>query len=684
MNKTILFVVLGLLMITSAFAVAPFDDNTWYFSFDDSTKAGTTYRNLINSSNNATIYNSPTNVTGKIQQAIMTDPTGTKSVTIPSSLITNNSEYVSYGGWIKPNSLATRGFILGQEVSGQLAGHGATIETTGYLTCYFSGGPGVGTDAAQTSAGTIGVGVYSHVMCTYNKTEGIIRAYINGTLRANASSTRYATKSANSLYGLGGEILDGSSTVTNVFNGSIDEFGYWNEQLSGIDIQKLYNSGAGIAFNYSAGYVFQSSINTFNVTITNGTNIAIYNSTTGYIYISNLTGDYNYTARSLNYNDMNGTINTSISNLTTLSFTRYNGFDLYIYDEQTGNIITQNLTINLYGQNTLYSNTFTTTSGYYPFSLLSADTYVVRVSNSNYTSRSYIVTITNNSFSTLNAYLINGSVSSVTFTVTDFNTQSVIANVIVSQQKVINSSTRIVSSCLSDVAGQCLFYYATNDPYSFSFTKSNYTTRLISFNPILSPTYSIIMSLNSSQTDYTGSMAGVDIQVGPNFIESNSTENISFEISVPQANIVNYSMTAYVPGVGTYTKTGTNAYGEILLQEVNITNINDSVIYVGYNYYLADGQNHNFSVIIPVRTYGDGTFARAGASIYGLSYFERIIISTIITIIMAAVAYWFGGTQAAGVIAIFVLGYMVAISMISVWIAAPSMLFLFFVIVRYS
>lgn len=129
----------------------------------------------------------------------------------------------------------------------------------------------------------------------------------------------------------GGDILIGTEGTTNFFNGSMDEMGIWNRSLNLSEIEEIYNSGNGLAFqvgfdtvtvtlnNPPDSDVFVDASTIFNATIvptstTNLTNSTLFiyntNSTIFASFENTITGD--------------GVSNVTTFNVTTLTPNDYN------------------------------------------------------------------------------------------------------------------------------------------------------------------------------------------------------------------------------------------------------------------------------------------------------------------------------------------------------------------------
>lgn len=407
-----------------------------------------------------------------------------------------------------------------------------------------------------------------------------------------------------------------------------------------------------------------------------------------------------------NFQDINWTASTSTSgpsenfnrqyswiNISFYNPYRPNNLILNYYDEMTGTWLGGNSTgekmqVDVLSSDGIYHYANTTLNDNFLLVNATSSTYIISSrsnSGTNYLSRQYVVTVNETGPTIATIYMLNATTTQTTTMNVIDASGSALADAIVTQEKIIGGTYTIVASCITDVAGQCDFLYNTGDSYRFTVTLTGYSTKVFLTNPILSSNYNIPLQQNSTETIYSGPFSGVSVQISPSYFQNNTVNNFTYQISSPSGKLSSYHLRVNGSGLGDNGTQGSNAYGENLQVSLNVTNATaSSVLSFYYDYSTITNESYNYTVTIPVRFFSDGTFAKAGADIYGLTYWERIIIVTILVIICSAIASWAGGVVAGSVMAMFILGYMVAISMISIWIAAPTIIFLFIVAVRYS
>lgn len=153
-------------------------------------------------------------------------------------------------------------------------------------------------------------------------------------------------------------------------------------------------------------------------------------------------------------------VNTTVTSYTT------NSIIFYIYDETNGTLL-NGTTVTLYLTSDAISYNYTTGTGTLNATLLSPEAYTINYGATGYNAREYIYTLTNQSTTVLNLYLLATSEEDlVRVTILDTSAQRV-QDAIVKMQKKNLSSTNYytVEMCNTDILGQCLLhanlYYTT-------------------------------------------------------------------------------------------------------------------------------------------------------------------------------------------------------------------------------
>lgn len=250
--KNLLWVLVALLIMSSAFATLNANNTRFYFSLDNSTSIGSTYVNIANNSlPNGTVVGTLTrNVTGIVAQAANFS---NGRIELPNTIVQAQATNIraSWGGWVRVNSFAGRNWVMGTEVTGQTGGHGLAIETSGITRCYVA--QGGSTSIADVALGT-NPNIWRHIVCTYDGSN--IRIYVNGTLQNTTASTKTLTVVANTWPI--GQMVTSPSTYSNPFVGTLDEIFYANVTLNDSQVQALWNNGNG--FNPFAPFISEATI----------------------------------------------------------------------------------------------------------------------------------------------------------------------------------------------------------------------------------------------------------------------------------------------------------------------------------------------------------------------------------------------------------------------------------------
>jgi len=228
-----------------------------------------------------------------------------------------------------------------------------------------------------TTGVTMSTGSWHHIV--YTRSAGTYKVYVNGTLVDTVTGGRTGDVLGTAGFRQGANTL----TPTNGFDGHLDQFLFYTQELNATEVSELYNSGAGLdpftstdtSFNITAADAETAApINTFNVTL-NSTKLTTTNGTITY----NVTGEYTTLIEAEGYQPVTTTYTydagTSVQwnltkidrNVTFQAFNNFssplNDFNLSIdgvpYTTSTGTIIAE------LDRTVLHNLTFTA-EGYYP------------------------------------------------------------------------------------------------------------------------------------------------------------------------------------------------------------------------------------------------------------------------------------------------------------------------------
>ena len=371
---------------------------------------------------------------------------------------------------------------------------------------------------------------------------------------------------------------------------------------------------------------------------------------------------------------VNGTTaNVTVNGPTNYTFTLYksNSVRIYIKDEITNNPITENITIRWSSNTTTWENE--TNTGSLFIHNITPDEYELLFYGTNYSTRSYTITIGNQSTQELTAYMISSTYSTI-FTIKDIDTATILDGVAITMYKQINSSWVTVESKVTDISGKAQFYYDPIAHYRFFLSNTNYDDYVFYLNPILFSTYDVFM-VRSDLLNYSVDFENIGFIYSPTIFYNNQNETFTFLISSPEGLLTDYGIKLTYPG-GTSTDSGVNAIGEQLTADVNITNAtNYDVVVLEWNYTTSLSGTRTYTVNLPIITNSTpGTWLSNKDKTYGLGLFERLLIATIIIIFTVGIATMVGQVLPGVAIGLFLFGFLVFIGFIPLWAILPSML----------
>jgi hypothetical protein len=373
----------------------------------------------------------------------------------------------------------------------------------------------------------------------------------------------------------------------------------------------------------------------------------------------------------------------------TLFFKTYGyGLDyliIRIYDEKTGTLINQNISIVFSNFDTEIQGS-TTNGSFYVGSTsplaLNFSTWTVAFGGANYTTRLYTITYTNYLEQTLNAYLTNSS-GYTQLTIKDLSNGDVIEEAFITMYRIINGSWQTLESKYSDVTGKSQFYYSSDVNYKFFVSKVGYENYVFYLNPILFSSYEV--NLNPSATiDYEIDYDKLAIIYSPQTFQNNQNTSFNFIISSPNGTLSGYGFNVTYPFLGgtqSYATSGANAIGGQLSGYVNVTGASISdMVRLNYYYISTLGGRRNFTVFLSISdtSYSNNTFVSNRSKTYGLTIFERIFIITLVIVFFCGLIFFIGYPVAGGLLGLCLWMYSVYIGFVPLWAILPSCLMGFF------
>jgi len=483
--------------------------------------------------------------------------------------------------------------------------------------------------------------------------------------------------------------IDGT-THTSCFNLSADTYnvqatkaGWYNHnqtftvtalQNATLTIQNLSYANLTI---YAIDGTTNESLSGYSLRIGSTTSPTFLETATGVtnhsVYLIN--GTYNTTITMPGYATTTGFANITVGGHTNHTFTLYkaNSVTITIRDEITNNLITDNVTIRWTNNATTWENI--TDTGTLFISNLTVSNYTLLFYSSNYSTRTYTISVGNLSTQFLTAYMISSAYSTI-FTIKDIDTGDILPDVLFTMYKQINSTWSPVESKYSDITGKVQVYYDPIGNYRFYLAKTGYEDLIFYLNPILFSTYDVKM-VKTSPLNYTVDYDDIAILYGPKAFYNNNNTILNFLISSPRGLLTDYSITVTYPG-GNDTASGVNAIGEQLSVWVNITNATRwDRVRLDYNYTTSLSGTRTFTQYLPIitnATASENTWMANKDRTFGMGLFERVLIATIIVILVVGIASLVGQSLPGVALGLFVFGFLTYIGFIPLWAILPSML----------
>jgi hypothetical protein len=312
----------------------------------------------------------------------------------------------------------------------------------------------------------------------------------------------------------------------------------------------------------------------------------------------------------------------------------YNSIWVYAF-RQTDSVSISNFNVTVANTtNEYYANG---TGGVARISLIPSGVYEVRVSASGYVVASYVITVTDNSAQTINAYLTSDA-NTFTFTVKNKNTGNIIEGATITQRRFIGGVLTTVASKQTDIIGKAHFSYEEGVEYSFLVNKNNFINR--NFNLIIIyDDYTILLTPDSSHNE---AVYIDDVSINPkgfSFVGDGNNSYYALEF-VSTGQLESYYINITYSGGSNYVE-GTNTNGEIINNSLILVGINNydevtvkygykSTVNAAYKHYTA---KHRITDVPSRRT------SLGGAKNYfnGLGAMERVFGGTILVMIITSI-----------------------------------------------
>jgi hypothetical protein len=154
-----------------------------------------------------------------------------------SNIIVSNSDF-SVSGWFNISAGNDEKALFGSRtalINGFLV---RTAFNNNYLELFV----GNGSWFSDQASSNVEDGGYHMVTLTYDADSNIALLYVDSLVEVNLSSG--LTVGATNLLSFG---CSGETLCTNYFNGKMDELGFWNRTISGVEVVELFNSSSGLS-----------------------------------------------------------------------------------------------------------------------------------------------------------------------------------------------------------------------------------------------------------------------------------------------------------------------------------------------------------------------------------------------------------------------------------------------------
>jgi hypothetical protein len=341
-----------------------------------------------------------------------------------------------------------------------------------------------------------------------------------------------------------------------------------------------------------------------------------------------------------------------------------------IYNVSSGLKINQSVEIQAELENSI--ELFNTSNGV-KFLNLTEGAYTFKFFSEDFENTQYLLTVGNNSFQRLDVYMAEVGEQSTVFTFVDKDTGNIIEGAILSVKRLVGNKWVVINTLKSDVSGKVTFTYKPNTRYQFTVVANNYKTRNFELDPIIFTTYNI--NLEKQVQPQPPIFQEATAWYSPKVFINNQNNTIEFGFASPEGSFQTYGYNITYKDQF-YSWAGFNAYGETNATTFELTNatFGDRII-IEHFFLLSNGETWSVKNIYDVRDSQSEarTFIRVGED-YGLGFFERSLIVTIISILVGGAAFVFGGVVAAGITILLLFGYFIYIGFLSAWLLIPSMI----------
>jgi len=206
----------------------------------------------------------------------------------------------------------------------------------------------------------------------------------------------------------------------------------------------------------------------------------------------------------------NWTTNGSTNDAHQFNLYGRNSFNIQFYNEETSELITQLVELDLISD--IVGGYYNTTNGSIYASLLSPTDYVFRYSSENYTTRSYYLTITDGSYNQINLYLLNESkTNNVTAKViTTLNEKLEGATINVQRYDPDTNLYRTVERVNTNYEGIAVIHVANTEFYKFTVSYEGSTVLTTTPTYILENSITLVVDTGGDPTETFYNIGDID------------------------------------------------------------------------------------------------------------------------------------------------------------------------------
>lgn len=351
--------------------------------------------------------------------------------------------------------------------------------------------------------------------------------------------------------------------------------------------------------------------------------------------------------------------NISISSTGSINSYQYlysfNSVWVYAYKQSDSSSII-NFNVTIYNDNNSYSNV--SSGGVARFSNILSGTYTVRVVSTGYQSADYTITVTDNSFQTVNAYL-SAATDTVIFTIIDEDTSKVVEDAVVQQKKYINNKLITVASKTSDISGKVQFNYENGEDYTFVVSKNGYETKTFSLI-ILFSDYDVIITPenNINPSVFTDD---INTYINDYFFMNDNNSWVVVSFSSPSGQLENYKVEVLnINDNLLFSGNGSNSQGE----DLNVSGSYSGESYVIIKYCYTSSVNLGekcLSRSFPAGSNPSNSFLNDD-SLGSLGLLEKYFLGSIIVLIIGGV-FGLAGLLAGNSLTIGVVGLLIGVGL---------------------